>query len=182
MDPISELDVIFQHSFMTGSRVFGDGTLPNIPTVSDWDIVVPGVCKEVYTSSLMSSLPGASSEASVYFGGVTISAYNDALSINLIPAMINDYRAWYYATLAFRDMWNRTGIIDKEHKIAIFEALRASFRGRLPDLASRMYMNRCRDIAKEARLDTLADATNELFAAVGRLHSVQSKYPKQIPY
>jgi len=176
MDPIKELDIIFNHSFMTGSRVFNSERHPDLQSIQDWDIVVPGMYRNDYAQALLDSLPGSQCVKSDYFAGVTITAYHDVLHINLIPTMQNDYRAWYYATLAFRDMWQHTEITNKEHKIAIFEALRASFRGRLPEIRPNEFISRCQDIAKEARLDTLFKFTTELFTAVNRL---QKHYESQ---
>ena len=110
MGAVESLDKIFKYGFLTGSRVFGSNAVSELLDESDWDIVIPGTFKQDFVDDLTHHLPGAKAKPSNYSGGVTISAYNEVFKINLIPAMENDYRAWYYATLAFRDMWMHTGI------------------------------------------------------------------------
>jgi hypothetical protein len=130
---------------------------------ADWDIVVPLPKKEEYVRMLTAYLPDVRAVQSDYFSGVTIEAFASVVKLNLIPSIGYDYRIWYLATLAFQEMWKYTGIIDKEQKIAIFESLRASLRGRTPKMNTMTRRTHTYSIAAEARDITIVKPTLCLF-------------------
>lgn len=168
---MSVLNSIFVDSFMTGSRVFGSNTLDVSDALtlldSDWDIVVPITKIDVYADMFTQEYKNIDIVQSAYFAGKKIAifdnSYKKVIELNLIPTSINDYRIWYFATLAFRDMWPRTGIKSREHKLAVFESLRASLRGRIEEVIDKPYSRTFINIAREARENTLKKATTELF-------------------
>jgi len=143
------VDIALQHGFLTGSRVDGSAQLE-----SDYDIVIPAMYKTQIIGNFMEDGSINTRTDSDYTGGILIGCISN-ISINLIPVSLNDYRAWYYTTLAMQSMWKYTGITHKEQKIAIFESMRASFRGRMVPIVNHSFDMISTLIATEARTDTI---------------------------
>lgn len=180
MTPNDILVKIFQNSFLTGSWVYNQRV--DIKHDADWDIVIPYHCKDEYVQLLTDNFSDPVVEHSEYLDGVKIKVFNNSLEFNLIPTLLNDYRLWYLATIAFTNMWPRTGILDKEQKLAVFEGLRASLRGRLPEMNPYQFNSYTKDVALDARDNTLRGATERLFIEVTRLSEQYNLTPKQIPF